>query len=170
MSATPDWVIELPEPWRTADFRPGFVKPLGEAQLPRNRSALLVMAMLKDGTNVLALTWDRGARLARVCPDTDWALEERFTGRPPGAGEGILVELWRIGIDAVVASGKAAHAEMATPDFKPTPAVFCLSRPDVLDEAYEEYCARALAPVTREQFELGVELLAVDELEKGRNA
>lgn len=165
-----DWTIELPETWQTAPFRPGFIKVIGEAQLPRGRSALLVMGLLKDATNVVALTWDRGARLARVSPDTGWALEERFTGRPPGPGEGILIKLWKIGIDAMVHAGQQTRIDMADPDFEPGPAAYCLSNDDALDKAYEMYCESGAPHVTREAFELGVELLAVDELESKRGS
>lgn len=164
---TSEWTVELPAEWQTAPFRPNFCEPIGEIKLPRGRSALLTLGLLKDGTNVLALSWDRGTRLARVSPDTGWALEERFTGRPPGPGEGALLKAWRSAIDALVQAGKDAAAELASPDFTPTPAVFCMNDEAALDAAYAAYCERA-EPVSREVFELGVEILAREETDEAR--
>lgn len=164
---TGEWTIELPEAWRSAPFRPGFVKVLGEVTLPRGRTALLVMALLKDGTNVLALTWDRGARLARTSPDTGWALEERFTGRPPGRGEGALIQVWKVGIDAVIKAGKEAQTDLAN-GWEPGPATWCITHQESLDAAYEAYTAREdVPPITREEFEYLAEVLAAGELEDG---
>lgn len=168
MTVLAEFTLELPEPWRTAEFRPAFIRPIAEVTLPRRRSGLLLLALLKDGTNVIGLTWDRGARLARVGPDTDWKLEERFTGRPPGPGEGALIRAWRVGVNCLLQAGKDAEAELAA-GFEPPPACFCIDNPEAMDYAWEEFQERNPdVPVTREQFELGVEVLAVQQLEARR--
>jgi hypothetical protein len=165
-------VDELPEEWRTAEIRTTFVKVVGQVELPRGRAALGVMVLLKDGTNVFALTWDKGTRLARVCPDTDWALEERFTGRPPGPGEGVILKLWKLGIDSMIRAGHEVKEEMAQPGWRPPPAQFVMTSPEALAIAYQTYCANPTAPpMTREEFERGVELLACEEaLEERRGS
>jgi hypothetical protein len=166
---TTEFTIELPEAWRTAPFRPAFIEVLAEVELPRGRTALIVMGLLKDGTNILALTWDRGTRLARTCPDNGWALEERFTGPPPGRREGALIKAWQVGIEAMIQAGKDAQAEMSEPGWEPTPAVFVMNNEDALEAAWQEYQQQEDAtPLTREQFEAGIELLARAETEGKR--
>jgi hypothetical protein len=164
----PDWIVELPEEWQTAPWRPGFMRVLAEVTLPRKRQALLVMGLLKDGTNIIALTWDRGQRLARLNPGIDAGLDERFSGRPPGPGEGVLIRAWRVGIQALVHAGKAAAADIAAGDI---PAVaFVLADDDALEHAYEAYCASDGPTLSREEFEILVEHLAAEQLEGGASS
>jgi hypothetical protein len=143
----PEWTVELPEAWQTAPFRPGFARVVGEIKLPRKRTALGVMALLKDGTNVVALTWPGGLRVARCSPATGWAIEERFTGRPPGPGEGGLIKLWQICVEALVYANVRVR--------------------ELLKIAYQTYAERlpeGEEPVTREVFEVVVEMHVSEEI------
>jgi hypothetical protein len=160
----PEWSIELPEAWQTAPFDPAMTEVIAEVTLPKGRTALLVVNMLEDGTNVLALTWDRGVRLARIAAP-DWKVEERFTGRPPGPGEGALIGAWRVGIESLMRSAREAAAEEAADpegSAERSRALWVLRHPDALAAAWEAFCAEhdGRPPVTRELFEEGVKLLA----------
>lgn len=62
----PSYEVRLPEEWQTAEFDPHFCDVVAEATLPKGRKALVLWAMLLDGTCILALTWKGGARLARI--------------------------------------------------------------------------------------------------------
>lgn len=160
-----EWTVELPAEWNTAPYRPGFVRLVAEITLPRKRTALGVVALLRDGTNVVALTWPGGQRLARVSPDTGWALEERFTGRPPGPGEGKLFECWADCVAALVYAGQRTRADEAAGTLHLGPAATVMHNPELLEHAYQEYLERTEdAPISREMFELGVELAAADEV------
>lgn len=162
--AHPDLTIELPPAWRTADFDPHMIEVVAEADLPKGRKALVVMAMLKDGTNVLALAWDRGTRLARSAPP-DWKVEEHFTGRPPGPGEGTLITAWRLGVESMLAARTEAEADEARDpegtDLRAM-ALFVSRHPDALDTAWQTYAEQhgGEPPLTRELFELGVQAIA----------
>jgi hypothetical protein len=164
-----EWTVALPESWQTAPFRPGFVRLVAEITLPRKRTALAVVALLKDGTNVIALTWPGGQRLARSSPDTDWAIEERFTGRPPGAGEGVLFALWKDCVDSLVHAGQRTREDMAAGRIKTGPAATVMHDPELLEMAYQEYLRRVGddEPISRELFEIGVEIAAADEVLAG---
>jgi hypothetical protein len=165
-----EWAIELPEEWQTAPYRQGFVRVMAEAKLSNGHAALLVTGMLKDGTVIYALSWHRGQRVARLSPDTGWALEERFTGREPSAADKRkLTKLWRIAMDSMAAARKETEADRAAgyPDMPLT--ALALSSNDILDEAYETYCEQADGdPVSRDDFETAVEYLAANDLLEGR--
>lgn len=111
----PEWSVELPTAWQAAPFWPERVKVVATAALPRGREALLVNAMLRDGTCVIALTWDRGRRLARCGPANDWGIEERFLGKPPAADEQVLLRLWKIAVNAQLEAVRQAEAELGKP-------------------------------------------------------
>lgn len=169
---TSSWTLDIPEAWQTADIRPAFTKPIVEVKLPKGRAGLVVLTMLKDGTNIVALTWDRGQRFARIGAPTNGKLEERFTGRPPGAGEGNIVKAWRRAVDALLSASKEAKDYVS---FNPAvdgdlAAVACMHDPVMLDKAYEIYCDRSDArgedPVSHEVFEQGIEILAAEQIEQ----
>jgi hypothetical protein len=108
-SGEPEWTIELPPEWKTAEWR--FVAPSHTAELPNGEKALMESAMLRDGTNLFAITWPGGQRLVRISPHTNWAIEERFAGEvPAGCGE-LIGRLWRITVESAVSACKAAEEE-----------------------------------------------------------
>jgi hypothetical protein len=163
------WTVELPEEWRTAPWRRGFMRVIAEANLADGTAALLVTGMLKDGTTVFALSWQRGQRVARLSPDTGWALEERFTGHDPAAAdERTIANLWRVAVDAMATSRKEAEADRAA-GFPSMPAsALVLASDDAMAEAYARYRERADGePVSREDFEVAVEYLAANDLLEG---
>lgn len=43
----------------------------------------VIGGVLKNGTNLLALTWEGGQNIARLDADHDWMLEERIDPRAP---------------------------------------------------------------------------------------
>lgn len=157
-----EWTVALPEAWGTAEFDPHFCEVIAEAELPRGRSALVVMAMLVDGTNLLALAWDRGTRLARMAPP-DWKLEERFTGRPPGPGEGLLIKAWAIGLDCMLkARGDAERAQATDPEWEDRARALRVARtPEMLDAAWAAYQERDDVPaISRDDFAEALNLYA----------
>lgn len=164
-----EWTIELPEEWRTAPWRRGFVRVVAEANLANDATALLLTGMLKDGTVIYALLWQRGQRLARRSPDTDWALEERFTGHEPAAADKrAIATLWRAAVDAMAWAHNATKADQAAgyPNMPGTAIV--LASKDMLAAAYERYCEQADGePISREDFETAVEYLAATDLLEG---
>lgn len=60
--------IEAFDPTATVEFRKG--------------DGVIAMVLLRDQTNVVALSWSTGGRYCRVGPDTGWRLDERYTGQP----------------------------------------------------------------------------------------
>lgn len=166
-----EWTVELPEEWQTAPYRQGFVRVVAEAKLANGRAALLLAGMLKDGTVIFALSWHRGQRVARLSPNTDWALEERFTGcQPSAADKRKLTQLWRVTMDSMAGARMGTEADHAAGYPTMPLTALALSSNDILDKAYETYCAQADGdPVSREDFETAVEYLAANDLLEGRH-
>lgn len=146
--------IELPEEWRTADVNPRFVEVVGTVDLPRGRQAVIVMLMLTDGTNIIAISWDRGTRFVRATAHTNWAIEEKFIGASPAADEGVLLEAWKSAVELLSGSVKDTRAEIAAdPEAAELRglAVAVVSDPVAMDYAWEHYEHRDR--MTRDQFE-----------------
>ncbi len=71
--------VVFPDDWCTAPFAFRDVAFVGE--LDSGGYVVAVAGVLTDGTNLLGFTFPGGQRSIRIAPFTDWALEERFTGR-----------------------------------------------------------------------------------------
>jgi hypothetical protein len=77
--------------------------------------AVLFSDELADDTLALALTFPGGVRFARISPDTDWALEERWEGEMPDAIRADLEDVWQTTITLVAAENKARREAPANP-------------------------------------------------------
>lgn len=160
----PDFTVELPPEWKTADWSVDHIAPIAEADLAYGK-ALLVMAMLNDGTNILALTWPSGQRLARMSPETGFAIEERFTGRSPQSGAAKIDEVWRLGVESMVRAGHEAERELGPATIKTDRdrARLLLSNApgaaEGLRHAYDMY-RESHPDCSFETFEAGVQIIA----------
>ena len=104
------FTIALPPEWETAPF--ASIDPVAHGQL-EDGQALLASVLLADGTNIMAVTWPGGQRVARMGMPTDWAVQEHYTGElPPGAGAAVVERMWRAAVAAMVQGKADTIAEM----------------------------------------------------------
>jgi hypothetical protein len=102
--------IQWPDGWITAE--PKAVNVWQVERVP-DGLAVLVGALLTDGSNLGALVWPRGSRFVRHSPTTDWAIEERFDHEPlNGEDEVVIGRMWRVQMEALVAAVKLAEQEL----------------------------------------------------------
>jgi hypothetical protein len=106
MGDTPVLATEIPEGWVTA--KPLITQIFGHARCPAG-VCVLAGVLLDDGTNIYTLTWPTGQRVARVCDDTGWAIEERFAGDQPATDDDARAVMWRDAIEALAEANAAAR-------------------------------------------------------------
>lgn len=99
----------IPPEWKTARWK--FVEPSHTADLPGGGQGLMFSAMLIDGTVLFAVVWTGGQRAVRISPETDWAVEERFTGDVPSGAAEVIGSLWTMVVECAVGAVKAAERE-----------------------------------------------------------
>lgn len=109
-------VIGVPEEWKTAP--PLATREPLTGRFDCDSAPLSVSAvLLEDGSNIYALLFPGGQRLARTTADTDWAIEERFVGQPPKPQHTDTVDrVWRMTFDAMRAAAADARAELEGED------------------------------------------------------
>ncbi len=102
--------IEFPPEWRTHPFRVAEILMTKDLS---NGKAVLCGGILENGTNLMCLAYPEGQRMYRVSPDTGWAMEERFVGRPPRRERDrkIVNEGWRIAVEASIQAGREIERE-----------------------------------------------------------
>jgi hypothetical protein len=127
----------------------------------------------QGGTNVMALAYPGGQRLLRCGPATDWALEEKYEGRPPRARHLSRVkQMWAVAVESVVEGRRQTVVELGPPVLTgDTPAtreiarwMLMPERADTLAESHrhtnEQRAARGEEPLTSEEFREVIELVA----------
>ncbi len=91
MSDEPEWTMEIPPEWKTAGWSVEHCRPMLEVPAAK---AMAAQAMLRDGTNILALMWPTGQRLLRIGPATGHAMQEHFTGTIPAEHRKVISDVW----------------------------------------------------------------------------
>lgn len=104
-----EWQLDLPREWKTADWDTSKLEVI--AELPA-AGAVLVNAMLADGTNLIGMLWPGGQRLVRCTPD---GVDERFGARLPKKHRKVLSRAWRVAVKSLVAAKQAAERELGPP-------------------------------------------------------
>lgn len=113
MACPPDFVVELPTAWETGAIIA--VSVLAVGHLEPGEDAHLISAILGDGTNVIAVTWTGGQRIARMGPTTRWGVQEHYTGHLPARGEDVYTHMWKVAIESLIEAKDHASREMGPP-------------------------------------------------------
>jgi hypothetical protein len=105
----PVLVTKMPDGWITSPVLDSNV--FAEGQCPAGLCALTGV-LLRDGTNIYALTWPTGQRVARTCHATGWSIEERFDGEQPSSDDDPRARLWSIAIEGMVRAAQETRDEL----------------------------------------------------------
>ena len=103
-----DTPLVIPAEWATEPFL--FTQALLRYDAP-GHEARCGGGVLEDGTNLIGVIYPGGQRLARMSPDTGWALEERFTGRAldeRDEHDQKVAEMWTVTLDSMIAGHRKA--------------------------------------------------------------
>lgn len=108
--------VSLPPAWRTAPVQ--LMAPIASKETADGHTLLLSSGTLADGTNLWVFIYPGGARLARLLPGADAAIEEATRGTPPWDRHRAEVdEVWRIAREMIA----TAQADVAKLDDLPLP-------------------------------------------------
>lgn len=109
MSRDREWKMEIPPEWKTAEWDQARIRPMLEVPAA---GGMACQAMLKDGTNLVALMWPTGQRLLRMGPATGWAMQEHFEGTIPKPDRKVLSDVWAKLVQAYVAAAADADEDL----------------------------------------------------------
>lgn len=101
--------MEIPPEWKTAEWDRASIRPMLEIPAA---GGMACQAMLKDGTNLVALMWPTGQRLLRDGPATGWAIQEHFEGSIPEADRKVLSDVWAKLVQCYVAAAADADEDL----------------------------------------------------------
>jgi hypothetical protein len=117
----------------------------------KGRDDVIVFSvLLKSGANMHALVFPDGHRFARVAPETNWALEERYHGDPHPGDCSVVNKTWRVVITGMVAAGRKTRAELAAnPDPFYCPACAAPPKFQFVTTPAAGVCPRCMGPMHR---------------------
>jgi hypothetical protein len=107
-------LVRFPEEWVKSRWTK--TDALAVATLTATGSTIALMGgVLEDGTCLYGLAFPGGQRVMRISPETEWAIEERFEGKPRLKDRKPVNNVWRSYVDSLIEAKRMAERELGPP-------------------------------------------------------